>query len=92
GFAEKLGSRLRAILTIQWFQAVVVTVLVYGCLWAERKLLGSTTDPIAVTSAWACYARMVIIIGITLFSTLFLLGTTRPRSRMPKPPSPSGHA
>jgi hypothetical protein len=48
--------------------------LVYLCYRAESELLGPEMIAIASTSLWASTARIAIVVGVTIFSTVFLLG------------------
>jgi hypothetical protein len=88
-FAGKLRPIARAILTTLWIQALAVAGLVYGSFYLEQELLGER-HPIAVTSEFACYARLSIILAMTILSTIIVLFTSGRLRRVHESQTPPG--
>jgi hypothetical protein len=75
-FAKKISRIRSGVLGLLWAQAGAVAFLVYGCFNLEHRLLGSvgeeTRGVLIATSEVASYARIVIIVLITILGSAFV--------------------
>lgn len=81
-FAKQISEIRSGVLTLLWAQAGVVAFLVYGCFILERRVLGgqSDTEVLIATSEIASYARIVIVVLITVVGSAFVwFASSQPR-------------